>query len=268
MTMGERLRQAREEAGLSQRQVCGDQITRNQLSQLEHDRVGPSVETLRYLARQLGKPVSYFLGEISPNLQILQEVRTTQDPEQALHRLAGYRPDGSVADDLVVLLEALLCLAASDQAAAEGRVPYARRLVAQGHEALKRCVFPGEDLKQGLRLREAELAEEPDFLPAAEAWARSREPGPDGSTQLGPGLPGTSPGALRGSARPAPPPGTGTLPPGPVSRGLGAFAPGRGADDARAGATALAFAGSVLPGVRDYRGAYEYAAKLRPPGEP
>lgn len=83
MTMGERLRQAREEAGLSQRQVCGDQITRNQLSQLEHDRVGPSVETLRYLARQLGKPVSYFLGEISPNLQILQEVRTTQDPEQA-----------------------------------------------------------------------------------------------------------------------------------------------------------------------------------------
>lgn len=92
MTMGERLRQAREEAGLSQRQVCGDQITRNQLSQLEHDRVGPSVETLRYLARQLGKPVSYFLGEISPNLQILQEVRTTQDPEQALHRLAGYRP--------------------------------------------------------------------------------------------------------------------------------------------------------------------------------
>lgn len=50
MTMGERLRRAREEAGLSQRQVCGDQITRNQLSQLEHDRVGPSVETLRYLA--------------------------------------------------------------------------------------------------------------------------------------------------------------------------------------------------------------------------
>ena len=60
MTMGERLRRAREEAGLSQRQVCGDQITRNQLSQLEHDRVGPSVETLRYLAGQLGRPVSYF----------------------------------------------------------------------------------------------------------------------------------------------------------------------------------------------------------------
>ena len=58
MTMGERLRRAREEAGLSQRQVCGDQITRNQLSQLEHDPVGPSVETLRYLAGQLGLPQS------------------------------------------------------------------------------------------------------------------------------------------------------------------------------------------------------------------
>lgn len=62
MTMGERLRRAREEAGLSQRQVCGDQITRNQLSQLEHDRVGPSVENLRYFVGQLGRPVSYFFG--------------------------------------------------------------------------------------------------------------------------------------------------------------------------------------------------------------
>ena len=47
MTMGEKLRQARMEAGLSQRRVCGDRITRNQLSLLEHDRVGPSLELLR-----------------------------------------------------------------------------------------------------------------------------------------------------------------------------------------------------------------------------
>lgn len=268
MTMGERLRQAREEAGLSQRQVCGDQITRNQLSQLEHDRVGPSVETLRYLARQLGKPVSYFLGEISPNLQVLQEVRTTQDPVQALRRLAGYRPDGSVADDLAVLLEALLCLAASDQAAAEGSVPYARRLVAQGHEALKRCVFPSEDLEQGLRLREAELAEEPDFLPAAQVWARSRELVLLARLSLAQDCPARALALLE------------DLPDRLLLRGLALYRLGRYQE-------ALALLrreeAQVTPEQApqlwrlleaccresgDYRGAYEYAAKLRPPAEP
>ena len=62
MTMGGGCAGPGKRRGLSQRQVCGDQITRNQLSQLEHDRVGPSVETLRYLAGQLGRPVSYFFG--------------------------------------------------------------------------------------------------------------------------------------------------------------------------------------------------------------
>lgn len=169
MTMGERLRRAREEAGLSQRQVCGDQITRNQLSQLEHDRVGPSVETLRYLAGQLGRPVSYFLDETPSNLLALQEARIRADPGEALRALEGYQPDGSAYDDLAALLESILCLAASDQAAAEGRLPYARSLAARGREALTRCAFPAGDLVQGALLREAELAGGPDFLPAANA---------------------------------------------------------------------------------------------------
>ncbi|OLA32062.1 MAG: hypothetical protein BHW33_00925, partial [Firmicutes bacterium CAG:137_57_8] len=175
MTMGERLRRAREEAGLSQRQVCGDQITRNQLSQLEHDRVGPSVETLRYLAGQLGRPVSYFLDETPSNLLALQEARIRADPGEALRALEGYQPDGSAYDDLAALLESILCLAASDQAAAEGRLPYARSLAARGREALTRCAFPAGDLVQGALLREAELAGGPDFLPAAKAWVRDRE---------------------------------------------------------------------------------------------
>ena len=121
MTMGEKLRQARMEAGLSQRRVCGDRITRNQLSLLEHDRVGPSLETLQYLAGQLGKPVSYFLEETAPNLLALEQARESTDPIQALRALDAYTPDGSVVDDLAALLEAALCLAASDQAASEGR---------------------------------------------------------------------------------------------------------------------------------------------------
>ena len=63
MTMGQRILQARLAAGLSQRELAGEEITRNMLSSLEHDAAAPSIATLRYLARRLGRPVSYFLGE-------------------------------------------------------------------------------------------------------------------------------------------------------------------------------------------------------------
>ena len=47
MELGEKLRQARLEAGLSQRQLCGEDITRNMLSQIEHGSAKPSMKTLQ-----------------------------------------------------------------------------------------------------------------------------------------------------------------------------------------------------------------------------
>ena len=63
MELGQKIRQARLEAGLSQRQLCGEEITRNMLSLIEHGTARPSMKTLKLLARKLGKPVSYFLEE-------------------------------------------------------------------------------------------------------------------------------------------------------------------------------------------------------------
>ena len=63
MKIGEKLRLARLEMGVSQRQLCGDVITRNMLSQIENGSARPSMDTLIYLAGQLNRPVSYFLEE-------------------------------------------------------------------------------------------------------------------------------------------------------------------------------------------------------------
>ncbi len=63
MAIGEKLRQARLDAGISQRALCGDRITRNMLSQIENGSARPSMQTLTFLAEQLGKPVSFFLEE-------------------------------------------------------------------------------------------------------------------------------------------------------------------------------------------------------------
>ena len=47
MELGEKLRQARMEAGLSQRQLCGEEITRNMQALIENGTAKPSMKTLQ-----------------------------------------------------------------------------------------------------------------------------------------------------------------------------------------------------------------------------
>lgn len=66
MTLGEKLKKARTDKGLSQSQVAGAFITRNMLSQLEHDLASPSLKTLEYLSAVLQVPISWLVGEKEP----------------------------------------------------------------------------------------------------------------------------------------------------------------------------------------------------------
>ena len=73
MDLGEKIRQARLDAGLSQRQLCGEEITRNMLSLIEHGTARPSMKTLRMFAQRLGKPISYFLEEGAEDPTVLTQ---------------------------------------------------------------------------------------------------------------------------------------------------------------------------------------------------
>ena len=104
MELGEKLRQARLEAGLSQRQLCGEEITRNMLSLIENGSAKPSMKTLQYLAGRLGKTVSYFLEEtavISPNQEVMDSARALYDSgsfAEAWKVLEKYRSPDPVYD--------------------------------------------------------------------------------------------------------------------------------------------------------------------------
>jgi transcriptional regulator with XRE-family HTH domain len=63
MTLGQKIKNARLERGMTQKELVGEAITRNMLSKIENDAATPSVRTLDYLARTLDLPVGYFLGE-------------------------------------------------------------------------------------------------------------------------------------------------------------------------------------------------------------
>lgn len=140
MTLGEKLRQARKEAGLSQRQLAGDEMTRNMLSQVENDLARPSLGSLQYLAQRLGKSVGYFLeGEQEPEAPALRSAREHYlqgQHRQALEQLVAQKArDGSLNDEMA-LLENLCRLELARKARLQGREKYARELLSSRSETV------------------------------------------------------------------------------------------------------------------------------------
>ena len=160
MELGEKLKQARQEAGLSQRALCGDAITRNMLSQIEHGTARPSMDTLRYLAARLEKPLSYFLEEeaaCSPNQRIMTEARAAFDRGDAASVLALLRdfvqPDGIYDREREVLICHSL-LNAAEIALREGRKLYALELLDKAGES-RSPYLPESERKRLLLLAQA-----------------------------------------------------------------------------------------------------------------
>ena len=149
MELGEKLKAARLEAGLSQRELCGDTITRNMLSQIESGKARPSMDTLVVLAERLGRPVSWFLQEST-----------------ALDRAVGAFESGRYADALDALdacaadghanLLRKLCLIELGRAALEEkRLPYARTLLDKAGQVTGAYPVPGLEGERQLLLSAA-----------------------------------------------------------------------------------------------------------------
>ena len=151
MSLGEKLRQARLEAGLSQRALCGEEITRNMLSRIENGAAQPSMRTLQYLAAQLGKPLSFFLDEqsvVSSNQQIMETARQHYDLgkfDQAMAALEDYAEPDPVYDREKALLNALVRLGLAEQAIGQRRDRYARELL---ENTDTRGIYCGEALNR------------------------------------------------------------------------------------------------------------------------
>lgn len=135
MELGVKIRQARLAAGLSQRQLCGEEITRNMLSQIENGSARPSMSTLAYLAARLGKSISYFLEEeavTSPNQAVMAragDAWENGDFGEVLKELEDYRAPDPVFDREKQLMERLAALSLAEARIAQGRSIYAGELL-------------------------------------------------------------------------------------------------------------------------------------------
>ena len=137
MELGQRLKQARLEAGLSQRQLCGDVITRNMLSQIENGSARPSMDTLQYLAAQLGKSVGYFLEGVSAstNQNILLDARAAYAAgqfQQVLSILETHQQPDELLDAEVYLLRCLSLISLAEQS--DDPLPLLAQAELAGHQ--------------------------------------------------------------------------------------------------------------------------------------
>ncbi|HEV2249179.1 MAG TPA: tetratricopeptide repeat protein [Candidatus Limnocylindria bacterium] len=57
------MRAARRDAGLSQAQLAGDELTKGFISQIESGLVRPSIRSLQHIASTLGRPLDYFIAD-------------------------------------------------------------------------------------------------------------------------------------------------------------------------------------------------------------
>ena len=151
MELGEKIKEARVEKGLSQRELCGEEITRNMLSLIENGAAKPSMKTLQYLAGKLGKSVRFFLEEqeeLSPNQKVMETARKRYregDFVSAARVLADYREPDRVYDPEKGILWALVHQELARQAIRQGKEIYAMELL---EKAKVDAAYLGEELEK------------------------------------------------------------------------------------------------------------------------
>lgn len=101
-TLGQKIKQARLDKGMTQQDVVGNFITRNMLSKIENDVANPSIRTIEYLSTTLDKPISYFLEDL-----VNISIETKSDIELAFEH-SSYMIKNKEIDKCISYLENIL----------------------------------------------------------------------------------------------------------------------------------------------------------------
>jgi HTH-type transcriptional regulator, quorum sensing regulator NprR len=84
--IGERIRKARTDAGLSQAQLGAPHFTRAYVSAIELGKVRPAMKSLEFMAEKLGKPTSYFLEDAEADRRRQERELEIRSSEALLNR--------------------------------------------------------------------------------------------------------------------------------------------------------------------------------------
>lgn len=177
MTLGEKIKAARLERHMTQKDVVGDYITRNMLSKIENGSATPSVKTLEYLAGALGLPAGYFMSEsggdeLSPGaLSSARQHFRDGEYDGCVQVLETLDMDGGYRDEALMLL-ARAKISLSKSALTDGRyeesIRLAQEAIAHNDESLYvSAAFRTEAL---LLIARCTMELDGDFMSALDAY--------------------------------------------------------------------------------------------------
>ncbi len=141
--IGQRIREARRRAGLTQQQLAGERYTKAYVSALETGIARPSMVALSYLSERLGLPPSHFLDQQTPAWTRLEvDMQLAAGEWQAA--ADGYETLLNDATDDQVRAEVL-----RGQAEALVRLDRGREAVAAARRGGPALQHPGSNLRGG-----------------------------------------------------------------------------------------------------------------------
>ena len=151
--------------GLSQSQVAGSDMTRNMLSQLEHDLASPSVKTLLYLADRLHVSQGWLLDDTEEQdiVACTEEARSFFQAENYTECLRILSSLGTGIDEEARLLLFRSAVASAEQTLQDGRYDDADRLLQYAERCKGLYIGDEEVFRVGmLRLRWNLSQDQPD----------------------------------------------------------------------------------------------------------
>jgi transcriptional regulator with XRE-family HTH domain len=102
-SIGEKIREARLQRGLTQGDLAEDLVTPSMISQIEADKAKPSYPLLTAIANRLGLPVEHFLNELQDQFTLTTYLRLAEyylllkQPEMAESTLRSVDPPSPLA---------------------------------------------------------------------------------------------------------------------------------------------------------------------------
>ena len=148
MTVGEKIRRRRGELGLTQREVAGENVTRNMICRIERGDCLPSLDTLRSVAKALSVSVAYLVSEeddyaafsVMEALPALREAYRRTRYADVLTLTEKLPPEG--VSDEVAALAAAASLGLAERSMRDGNLKKIPEYVDRAKQYAEKTVFP------------------------------------------------------------------------------------------------------------------------------
>ncbi len=155
--IGERIRMLRTRRNMTQKELAGEQMTRNMLSLIENGSSLPSLASLVYLAEVLEVPVDYFFSATEEDegryfkMSVIPALRQAYSTEQYMDCITQIQAlPSSAADDEVSMIAAQAYLHVALYSAMQYELKTASQFLRNAQEYMQKTVYAGEDLKKAL----------------------------------------------------------------------------------------------------------------------